>query len=423
MFSLFAVVLVCSFFCVLYFPRVVAWFSSLKPQEKIISSKKHRLALFVPARNEGKNVIPLFESIKNQTYDSSYFDTFVVVKNPEDEVYDYAKICNAEVFCDITQNCKGDCTDYTFKQILEKYPDKYDGFIIVDADCLLDKNFLTEMNNALSSGADIINSKKRVKNYYVNPEKNSNLVTACNGLIWTLMDDMGNRFKSDHGIKTMTVTTGILLSKKVVNDMQGWAYKQTLTEDMELARDAILKDYKCLYYSHAIIYMEEALTLSETNKRRSRWMHGIIHADYIYFSAILKNVLHGTKNSLKNAYFTFSLWFVYLFILTLLCMAGVNIGFSLTNFFLTGFLNLSSIFVSLVCFLLIYFSFFVMTLAALLVNKNDMRLSKMGFLKVLLVHPIFYMGYISIVLKAIFSKNNKKWEVIERIVENTKVLG
>ncbi len=215
MFSLFAVVLVCSFFCVLYFPRVVAWFSSLKPQEKIISSKKHRLALFVPARNEGKNVIPLFESIKNQTYDSSYFDTFVVVKNPEDEVYDYAKICNAEVFCDITQNCKGDCTDYTFKQILEKYPDKYDGFIIVDADCLLDKNFLTEMNNALSSGADIINSKKRVKNYYVNPKKNSNLVTACNGLIWTLMDDMGNRFKSDHGIKTMTVTTGILLSKKL----------------------------------------------------------------------------------------------------------------------------------------------------------------------------------------------------------------
>lgn len=412
MFSINVVILVCILFVVLYAPRAFAWFGSLRPQKRLHNEKKNRLALFVPARNEGKNVIPLFESIKAQTYDPEYFDTFVVVKDPEDEVYEYAKICGAEVFCDMTQNCKGDCTDYTFKQILAKYPGKYDGYIIVDADCLLENTFLEEMNNAMASGADIINSKKRVKNYYHNGGKDSNLVTCCNGLIWTLMDDMGNRFKSDHGIKTMTVTTGILLSKRVVENMQGWGYKQTLTEDMELARDAIIQDYKCFYYSHALIYMEEATTLEETNKRRNRWMHGLIHSDYIYFNDMLKN---KHRKAFSNLYYTLSLWIVYLFDATLLSIAAINLVSSVYKYVTSGLIARGYIFSAVTAVFAIYLSYFVMTLVALLVNRKDMKLSKTGFIKVLFVHPVFYMEYIKIVAKAIFSKNNKKWEEIARV--------
>lgn len=416
MFGLYTVVFVCVIFAILYFPRAFAWFASIVPQKRIYNEKKNKLALFIPARNEGKNIIPLLETIKNQTYDKERFDTFIAVKDPEDPVFEYAKMVGAEVFCDITQTCKGDCTDFTFKKILEKYPKEYDGFIIVDADCLLEKTFLEEMNNAMASGADVINAKKRVRNYFQDNGKNSNLITACNGLIWTLMDDMGNRWRSDHNLTTMTVTTGILFTRKVVEEMNGWSYRKTLTEDMEFCHDSILKERKCFYYSHAVIYMEEAPSLEETNKRRSRWMHGLVHSDYIYFIDLIKN----RKNKpFVNFYFMFSLWLVYLFVATMIGMAGINIVLTAISIIVKGTADYSYLFSAGVAIFAIYVAFFILTAVALFVDRKDMKLSKLGTIAVLFTHPIFYMGYIPIVSKAIVSKNNKKWDEIARVQSET----
>ena len=412
MFSLNTVLFVCAIFAVLYAPRAFAWFASLFPQKRLYNDKKNKLALFIPARNEGKNIIPLLESIKAQTYDADCFDTFIAVKDPEDPVYEYAKIVNAEVYCDVTQTCKGDCTDYTFKKILEKYPEKYDGFIIVDADCLLEKTFLEEMNNAMASGADVINAKKRVRNYYQDGRKNSNLVTACNGLIWTFMDDMGNRFRSDHNLTTMTVTTGILFTRKVVEEMNGWCYRKTLTEDMEFCHDSILKNRKCFYYSYAMIYMEEAPSLAETNKRRSRWMHGLTHSNYIYFADLIKN---RQNKPVVNFYFMFSLWLVYLFVATLIGMAAINLVCSALAIGFGEPVNWEYVISAGAAVFAIYAAFFILTAVALFINRKDIKLTKLGFLAVLFVHPVFYMGYIPIVAKAIVSKNDKQWDAIARV--------
>ena len=244
MFSFGTVNLIFVVFVILYLPRIWCWFGSFKKQKRLYNSKKNKLALIIPARNEGKAVLSLFESIENQSYDRSNFDVFVVVKEYDDPVIEYAKAIGAEVFVDVNQTCKGDCLDSTIKILLKEKPGVYDGFLIVDADCVLDSKFMEEMNNAMESGADVINAKKLVKNYLPGNQQNCNWVTACNGLIWTFMDDMGNRWKSDHGFTTVTVTTGILFSKKLVEKWGGWIYRSTLTEDMELERDFCMRIIK-----------------------------------------------------------------------------------------------------------------------------------------------------------------------------------
>ena len=159
------------------------------------------------------------------------------------------------------------------------------------------------MNNAMITGADVINGKKLVKNYLPGNQRTCNLVTACNGLIWTFMDEMGNRWKSDHGFTTMTITTGILISKKLVEKWGGWIYRATLTEDMELERDCALQGYKTFYYSYAKIYMEEAPSLEMTNKRHTRWMTGVTHSDLLYGPKLLKK--EKTFYNLVNNYYVF----------------------------------------------------------------------------------------------------------------------
>jgi cellulose synthase/poly-beta-1,6-N-acetylglucosamine synthase-like glycosyltransferase len=412
MFDLAIIKLITAIFVLLYIPRMHCWFASIHEQEHLCNVKDNKLALMIPARNEGKTILPLLASIKKQTYANKNFDVFIIVKEHDDPVIEYAKKVNAKVYIDSTQSSKGDCLDYCIQHILHEYPGVYDGYILVDADCVLDNNFMLEMNNALASGADVINAKKLVKNYLPEFRKYLNLVTACNGLIWTIMDDMGNRWKSDHGYTTMTITTGIMFSKNLIQKWGGWNYRQTLTEDMELQRDCALMGYKTLYYSHAKFYMEESPSLKVTNTRRNRWMNGLINSDYIYGSRLLHK---RGDHAIRNNYFMFCLWLVYAYIGLLFLLFVGNLGIA-GYVFLTGSGTvLHYLFLSFYALASIYISFMVLTFAAIIVDWKNIQLSIFNKLLLLLVHPLFYMGYLQIVSRAIFIKKPLEWEVIERV--------
>ena len=412
MFSFGTVNLIFVVFVILYLPRIWCWFGSFKKQKILYNSKKNKLALIIPARNEGKAVLSLIESIENQSYDRSNFDVFVVVKEYDDPVIEYAKAIGAEVFVDVNQTCKGDCLDSTIKTLLKEKPGVYDGFLIVDADCVLDSKFMEEMNNAMESGADVINAKKLVKNYLPGNQQNCNWVTACNGLIWTFMDDMGNRWKSDHGFTTMTVTTGILFSKKLVEKWGGWIYRSTLTEDMELERDCALQGYKTFYYSHAKIYMEESPSLEMTNRRRTRWMTGVTHSDLLYGPKLLKK--EKSFRTIANNYYVLCLWVVYGFVASMIVIGSVNLIAGFIAMFSATY-SLHYFAMTLYCFLGIYFIFFVLTAMAMFVSREQITLGFWDKIKLLFIHPLFYMKYISIVSKALINRKPQTWEVIERI--------
>lgn len=412
MFSFGTVNLIFVVFVILYLPRIWCWFGSFKKQKRLYNSKKNKLALIIPARNEGKAVLSLFESIENQSYDRSNFDVFVVVKEYDDPVIEYAKAIGAEVFVNVNQTCKGDCLDSTIKTLLKEKPGVYDGFLIVDADCVLDSKFMEEMNNAMESGADVINAKKLVKNYLPGNQQNCNWVTACNGLIWTFMDDMGNRWKSDHGFTTMTVTTGILFSKKLVEKWGGWIYRSTLTEDMELERDCALQGYKTFYYSHAKIYMEESPSLEMTNRRRTRWMTGVTHSDLLYGPKLLKK--EKSFRTIANNYYVLCLWVVYGFVASMIVIGSVNLIAGFIAMFSATY-SLHYFAMTMYCFLGIYFIFFVLTAMAMFVSREQITLGFWDKIKLLFIHPLFYMKYISIVSKALINRKPQTWEVIERI--------
>ena len=400
-------------FLILYFPRLIGWFGWIFPQKKLSCEKKHRFALIVPARDEGRAVLPLFQSIKEQSYGREckkeatdrLFDTYVIVKNPHDEVIDYAKEIDARVYVDEEQKSKGDCLDYCIRHILMSGR-KYDGYMIVDADCRLDADFMKNMNDALESGAQVITARKLVGNYKINEcSHNVRSMTACNhitcqnGLIWSIIDELGNRFKSAMGFTTMPITTGILIRGDLVEDWGGWNYRQTLTEDMELLRDCACKGIKTFHYSYAKLYLEEAPSHADTNKRRIRWMTGMVEADRLYYRELFKR--HGLWAFADN-YYILSLWIVYAYIGTL--SAAVFFNIITLNFWQAA-----------AAFLLIYTAFFVLSVMAVLADWKNIGLSLAGKLGLMLMHPFFYMEYIFIVARAVLGLKPKSWEKIGRV--------
>ena len=398
-----------------YMPRMRGWFASFKKQEKLVSKKQNKMAICIPARNESSVIVDLLKSIQKQTYSADNFDVYIMVQDPNDPTVELAKMVNATVYVVTDQTCKGDTIDYCFQDILKKYPNKYEGLIIVDADCIISETFMEEMNNSFASGRDVFQAKKNVKNYLSNDKKANSLVSSCNGIIWTLIDDMGNRYKSDINVTNMTIGTGIMIRTSLIKKLKGWPYRQTSTEDIEFMYDCAIHGVETYYNSHCIMYVEESTSLHVTNQRRWRWLKGVIDSDRIYRDRLDK--VEGKKNR-KNRYYTVALWPVFHYIAALVLFAFINIVL-----FIPLVSNGISFWYVPMCFGLgaigvIYLSFWFMTLIALIVDRKNIKLPWYKRLAVLFVHPLFYMGYIRIVARAMLTKPGMKWDAIKRVEFN-----
>lgn len=411
--SLYVFLTICSVLIVFYIPRLKGWFASFKKQKRLINPKKNNIAVIIPARNESKVIGDLLSCLSRQTYSKEHFGVHVIIKENNDPTIKIAEQFKAQVHIASNQTCKGDALDFCLQEILKTNPDKYDSYVIVDADCMLDEKFLEEMNNAMASGKQIIQAKKIVKNYHIKNKKANSLSASCNGLIWTIIDDMGNRYKSDKNITGMTIGTGLMLRSDVVKMLGGWPYRQTLTEDIELMFDCMVKKISTFYYSYAIMYMEESTSLKVTNKRRRRWLTGVVDSKRIYAKAVKKSA--KTKEDKRNKYYVLALWPVFYYIGTCVVFSILQFGVSVVLFILRNALWLKSLLYCGIGIGIIYVSFLILTLFCLIVERKNMPISLFRRIVLLFVHPVFYMGYIPIIARALFLSNKKGWEVIERI--------
>lgn len=401
---------------ILYIPRMKCWLYAFGHQEKLKNPKQNRLAVIVPAKNESDSVTPLFDSLDRQTYDKDLYDVFVVVDDPTDPTIAMTKQRGHTTMVVSGQTKKGDALDGCLKAILASDPNKYDAYIVIDADTVLDDAYLEEMNNAMVKDTEIVVSKKRVKNYFFGDKSTRTLSACCNGVIWTLMDNLGNYYKTQHGYPCFIVGTGFLMRADLVRKNGGWPYMSTLTEDVELMMDTVLSGYKISYYEHAIVYMEEATKLSVTNKRRQRWMTGVVDSDRLYMPKIDARFSHGcTKQQRMQRYHATSLNIVYSLVGTALCYSAICALLIVVLALLAHPLWWQALLGVVIGIAAIYVYFLVPTLFAVLSDWKVIGLPFVGKIVLIFAHPIYYMGYIPVMRRALFSKKNRHtWVAIDR---------
>ncbi len=402
-------------FLILYAKRISWWFWHKSPQARIESYTLHRFAVVIPARNEGKTILALLDSLQKQTYDHNLFDVYIIVKEENDPAIEWISSVypSAIVYVDEEQTTKGHALNYGMQRICEHHPNLYDGFLIIDADCVLDSMFLCEMNRAFGSGRDVYNSKLVVKNYLNSSKSANSWASQCNGLIWTLMSELGNRAKSELGIVTMTLGTGLLLRSSLVKQWNGWPFLKTLTEDMELQRCCALHHYSCEYVSYAVCYVEEATSLHATNLRRNRWMTGVVDCDRLYDEK-LKEAKKSSQDK-NNFYAIHSLYYVYFYVgfLLILFLSNIILGCVCAGlkfsyfyvFFIVSFLSFANL----------YLGLFIMTIRCMWVDRKYLPMSWMRRIWISLTHPFYYMGYIGIMTKIFTFKRTKEWKKIARV--------
>ena len=414
------------YFCLvalaLYLPRFSYYFAIFKKQKRIVNSNKNKIAVIVPARNESKVIKHCLDSLTAQTYDPQYFDVHIVVADENDPTIEIAAAYERSfVTVESRQTCKGEALDGVLKKILSETPDKYDAFLFIDADNIAAPDLLEEMNNALGSGKEIICSKKLAKNFQSCHRHSRSFISNCTALLWTQIDELGNRARNFLNMSITMIGTGMIVCAKIIKENNGWPYR-SLTEDYEMTADAIVKGWTSMFYSHAIVYTEEATDIKTASKRKIRWFKGYTQCQHLYFKKIVKMVL-SRKIKFRNLEFFCSTYPAYAFF----AVSAAVMIFGLTAFVFSlsnSTVNSSeTLHLALIPLLYIYGSLFTLTLISLIVDWRNMKIPLYEKLAVLIFNPIYLFDFARIIIAALItSYDYYKWENTDRIPFEKKAI-
>ena len=125
------------------------------------AKNKHKYGILIAARNEEAVIGNLLDSIDKQDYPKNLVDVFVVADNCNDNTAKIARSYGAKCYerFDNEHKTKGFALQFLFENIKKDYGiENYEGYFIFDADNLLNKNYITKMNDAFDSGEKIITS-------------------------------------------------------------------------------------------------------------------------------------------------------------------------------------------------------------------------------------------------------------------------
>ena len=237
---------------------------------KVLTDKKHRFAMVVAAHNEEQVVAEIVDSLVDVDYDKDLYDIFVIADNCNDSTAEIARQHGADVHerFSQTERGKGYALNWMFERIF-KMEKEYDAICVFDADNIVHKNFLKEMNVKFNQGY------KAVQGYIDTKNPNDTWITASYAISFWFLNKVYQSARSNLGLSNQITGTGFAVATSVIKEY-GWS-ATCLAEDMEFTMQLVLSGISVGYAKEAIVYDEKPLTLVQSFKQRTRWMQG--HAD------------------------------------------------------------------------------------------------------------------------------------------------
>ena len=377
---------------------MVSLCSLVKLKDKPLKVKKdHRFMAIIPAHNEETVVANLIESLKKQTYNRDLYDIYVIADNCTDNTAKVAKQAGAIVYerFDETKKTKGYALNWFLQQkIKENAP--YDAFFVFDADNIVDKDFIKNMNKKLCQGEDVVQGYRDIKN------PSDNWISSGYALFYWTMHRFYHLARYNLGLSPLLNGTGFMVKFDVIKP-QGWD-TVTLTEDIEFSLKRIIAGKKLGWATDAICYDEQPTGFKQSWSQRSRWTVGHMQCIKEY----TKSLAQAAKKNKTMMNFDGLLYIVGsipMFVITLVLLA--------TNFLMYAGNGMTEM--ELVVNILRYLipTFLLPIGTALIVMLLDRRPIK-PMIKGLLCYPLFMGSWLLINFKCLF-KRETTWEKINHV--------
>ena len=294
-----------------FFPRVdqiLGWLRKYKnfylllgliaPEKKYQETEnKYRYGIIICARNEHLVIGNLIDSIHAQTYDKDKMDIFVVADNCTDNT---AQICR-DKGCIVYERFdqaharKGYAMEFLFNHIIEDYGiDAYDGYIVFDADNLLNPTFVEELNKAFDTGAGVVVGYRNTKNF------DTNFISAGYGIHFYQSVVAYHRPRGWLGLSTHIAGTGFVIASRLLKD--GWHYT-CLTEDTQFTLNSVAQGEQIAFCEAAEFFDEQPYEVKVMARQRIRWIRGRMYSFFSTFPEMFKGLfsIFGKQSMIVEA--------------------------------------------------------------------------------------------------------------------------
>ncbi len=360
----------------------------------------HKFGIIIAARNERVVIRQLIDSIHNQNYPKDALDVIVIADNCTDDTADICREAGAIVYERQNKELigKGYALDYLFKAMMrDGIFENYEGFCVLDADNLLDENFIAEMNKMFDKGHRILTSYRNSKNY------GDNWISAGYALWFMREARYLNNPRMRLGSSCAISGTGFLVHRDIIAKNKGWKH-HLLTEDIEFTIDSVIAGERIGYCEYAELYDEQPTTLKQSWVQRLRWAKGFYQVVYHYGKRLWKNIFKGHGQTLPCFDMFMTVAPAYLItLLTILINLGIYI-YACVSPAGTAVLRAETGGAVLYALASFYFMFMFMGTLTVITEWKKIKCPRGKVIWYLILFPAFLFTYVPISVIALFKK-------------------
>lgn len=361
------------------------------------------IGIVISARNESRVIGKLIESIQANDYPMDKVMIFVIADNCTDDTAEICRNMGCVVFerNDLEHIGKGYALNYLFTRI---HAPEYEGklpeaYIVLDADNVIKRNYITEMNKTYCAGYDMVTSYRNSKNFC------DNWISAGYGY-WFLHEarHLNNSRMLLHTSCAIS-GTGFLISKKVVEEFDNWKFF-TLTEDIQCSTEYALTGRNVGYCDSAELYDEQPVKFSQSLRQRERWAKGFYQVFGLKGGELTKGILKG-----KFACWDILTTIFPAIIVTLLTLITVPVLLILCAIFKDGAAAIATLEYFGCGLVAIYVIMFVIALLVAITDWKKIHGKWYKKILYLFTQPLYMATYIPVAITALFKKVT--WKPIE----------
>jgi cellulose synthase/poly-beta-1,6-N-acetylglucosamine synthase-like glycosyltransferase len=379
---------------------VLSFFGLFRIKSKKKVEPKKSFALLVAAHNEEAVIKDIIHSLQRLDYPKELYDIFVIADNCTDKTAVIGRNNGAYVYERVNKEKrgKGYALEWMFGKIF-KMDKKYDAVVVFDADNLVSKAFLYEMNKKLCDGYKV------VQGYLDSKNPADTWITGSYSIAFWTSNRMFQLSRSNLGLSNQLGGTGFCIDTETLKEL-GWG-ATCLTEDLEFSCKLVLNGCKVGWAHDAVIYDEKPLTLQQSWWQRKRWMQGFADVSSRYFWKLMKRAI--TK--LDFVAFDCAIYSIQPLIIIIAGIATIvsaikqfiSVADKLSDFssFISNFeLNLITMVVIFVGVMQYIYTPFVLVL--------EKKLTLKIFLYYI-IYPLYAITWMPIAIQGVIDKDKKEW--------------
>ncbi len=231
--------------------------------------RNKKFAVLIPAYKEDAVIVEVAKDALQQDYPKDKYEVVIIADSLKPETIqelNLLPITLIEVSFEVSTKAKA------LKQAIAELDSGYDAVLILDADNLMEKTFISKINRAMANGPKVIQGHRTAKN------TNSHFA-----ILDAISEEINNHiFRKGHrnlGLSSALIGSAMAfdfnLFKNTINKLQAIG-----GEDKEIEMRLLKKRFKFEYLPDALVLDEKIHKSSNFTNQRKRWLS----VQFIYFN-------------------------------------------------------------------------------------------------------------------------------------------